>query len=429
MYPDFQYLIQGLFGIDAPEWLSIFKTFGFIVAMAFLACAYTLTKELKRKEEQGLLTPEIISEEIGKPASPNELLMAALLGLLLGYKLGGMFGNWKDVAPNPMGYMFSLKGNAIAGIIGALVLGYNKYYEKRKKELPDPKIKKTALFPHQRVGEFLMIAAVAGFIGAKVFNAFESWDDFVKDPAGSLFSSSGLTFYGGLITATAAFYFFSRKHNIRFIHLCDAVGPGLMLAYGIGRLGCQFAGDGDWGIFNSAYITQANGALKTATIADYQRTIQDASGYFHSFGGPDKAPHVSVIAPSALPRWLFAMNYPHNVNREGVAIAGCMGEYCTVLPVSVFPTPLYEAIVCIGLFFVLWALRKRIRQPFHLFGVYLILNGLERFFVEKIRVNYKYDWCFIHPTQAEIISSVLVLAGVSIMLFYKSKIEDEIVPG
>jgi phosphatidylglycerol:prolipoprotein diacylglycerol transferase len=51
------------------------------------------------------------------------------------------------------------------------------------------------------------------------------------------------------------------------------------------------------------------------------------------------------------------------------------------------------------------------------------VNGLERFFVEKIRVNYKYDWGFIHPTQAEIISSCLVFIGIGILLFYKKKKE------
>ena len=68
-------------------------------------------------------------------------------------------------------------------------------------------------------------------------------------------------------------------------------------------------------------------------------------------------------------------------------------------------------------------MRNIFKYPLHLFGFYLILNGLERFFVEKIRVNYKYDWGFLQPTQAEIISTLLVLTGLSILLFYKPKKE------
>jgi phosphatidylglycerol:prolipoprotein diacylglycerol transferase len=103
-------------------------------------------------------------------------------------------------------------------------------------------------------------------------------------------------------------------------------------------------------------------------------------------------------------------------------IPGCVGNYCAVLPVSVYPTALYEAIVCIFILFpFLWMMRKRFTQPLHIFGLYLIVNGLERFFVEKIRVNYKYDWGFIHPTQAEIISTCLVLIGIGILLLYKKK--------
>ncbi|MEZ5069128.1 MAG: hypothetical protein R2847_11895 [Bacteroidia bacterium] len=34
--------------------------------------------------------------------------------------------------------------------------------------------------------------------------------------------------------------------------ICDATAPGLMLSYGTGRLGCHLAGDGDWGIVNTA---------------------------------------------------------------------------------------------------------------------------------------------------------------------------------
>ena len=137
-----------------------------------------------------------------------------------------------------------------------------------------------------------------------------------------------------------------------------------MLAYGLGRLGCQFAGDGDWGIFNSAYITDANGSLKVATVPEFQHALHEDSLYFiHNFGSLEAVPYARAEAPGWLPTWLFAMNYPHNVNNEGVVIPGCKGNYCAVLPVAVFPTPLYEIATCIALFFLLWAVRKRFRYP------------------------------------------------------------------
>lgn len=195
-----------------------------------------------------------------------------------------------------------------------------------------------------------------------------------------------------------------------------------MLAYGIGRFGCHFSGDGDWGIFNSAYTTLSDGSLKASSIAEYYHAVNNSAAYFTSnYGSPDNVRHLYVPAPTLLPQWLFANNFKHNVIDEGIPLSGCTGTHCNVLPVAVFPTSFYEAIICILLFFLLWSIRKRFKYPLHLFGFYLILNGIERFFIEKIRVNYKYEWRFIHPTQAEIISAILVLAGIIIILFYKKK--------
>lgn len=423
MFPDFRYIAALFPGVEQPwEWLSIFKTFGLFVALGFLGAAWTMVIELKRKEKQGLLLPEFTTVETGKPASAMELFWSALIGFILGYKLGGVFNNWQEISPNPMGYLFSMKGSIPIGIIGALLMAYSRYSEKKKQALPQPKTKRIATYPHQRVSEIILLAFIGGIVGAKVFNAFETWEDFINDPAGNLLSSSGLTFYGGLITAATLIFFYSRKHNIGFDHLCDAIAPGLMLAYGIGRLGCHFSGDGDWGIYNSAYITDASGALKAATQAEFQAMLQSFPAYFtREFGSIAAVPHLYAPAPGWLPDWLFAMNYPNNVNNDGVLLTGCVGDYCAVLPAGVFPTPVYEVITCTLLFLVLWKLRKVIVRPFHLFGIYLIMNGAERFFVEKIRVNYKYDWGFLHPTQAEIISASLILAGILILVFYGKK--------
>jgi prolipoprotein diacylglyceryltransferase len=240
-----------------------------------------------------------------------------------------------------------------------------------------------------------------------------------------LLSFSGLTFYGGLICAAVAITYYARKHNIGFWHLGDAFAPTLMIAYALGRIGCQVAGDGDWGILNSAYVTEPAGKSILADTAKFQSVLKaNAIFYDQQFHGLNAVQHASVKAPSFLPDWMVAYSYPHNVINEGVKLANCNEDHCSMLPIPVFPTPFYETVTCALLFLLLWGLRKRIGTPGMIFGIYLVLNGLERFFVEKIRVNTKYSFLSflgIHPTQAEIISFLLVVAGIAVIVTRKRK--------
>jgi prolipoprotein diacylglyceryl transferase len=223
------------------------------------------------------------------------------------------------------------------------------------------------------MGTLIAWAAIAGIIGAKLFDNLENWDRFMVDPIQNLLSFSGLTFYGGLICGAIAVLYISGKNGIKAIHMSDISAPGLMLAYGVGRIGCQLSGDGDWGINNL-----------------------------------NPKPNWLSWAPD----WVWSFKYPHNVINEGVLIPGCEGKFCYELAFPVYPTPLYEAVACILLFFFLWSIRKKITTPGVLFSIYLILNGLERFFVEMIRVNSKYHVGSFSFTQAELISTLLVLGGI-----------------
>jgi prolipoprotein diacylglyceryltransferase len=135
----------------------------------------------------------------------------------------------------------------------------------------------------------------------------------------------------------------------------------------------------------------------------------------------EKVPHKAFKGPSFLPTWMFAYTYPQNVNKDGVVMAKCNEEHCRALPQPVFPTPFYETVVCTLLFLILWAIRKRITTPGVMFGIYLILNGIERFTVELIRVNNTFPMFGLHPTQAEIISAALVLAGIILIIIVKRK--------
>ncbi|MFI5185671.1 MAG: prolipoprotein diacylglyceryl transferase, partial [Chitinophagales bacterium] len=263
-------------------------------------------------------------------------------------------------------------------------------------------------------------------LGAKLFDIFENWSDFLKDPSSFIFSPAGLTFYGGLICAALAIWFYAKKHKIGFWNLNDAAAPALMLAYAIGRIGCQVSGDGDWGIYNSAYAVDANNKITAAAPGQFQKILEANSTFFlRNHKEFTDVPNKNFTKPgglSFLPNWMFAYDFPHNVNDEGVRIANCVSDkYCNHLPAPVFPTSLYETIVCLLLFSILWALRKKLKVPGTLFAVYLMLNGIERFFIEKIRVNNRMNLFGFHPTQAEVISTLLFFTGLILYIVLKRK--------
>lgn len=435
MYPNLYFVLNDWFGwkINA---FKIFYSFGIFVALGFIISAYFLTRELKRKEKQGLLLPREETITTGKPASFIELIINGLVGFIFGYKLIGAFIASREPGLDLQEYIFSSKGSWIGGIILAAILIYLKYREKSKQKLAQPEKRTIRIWPHDRVGDIVIFALIFGIIGAKIFDNLENWDRFISDPIGNLIAPSGLTFYGGLIFATIAILIYARKKGIGVLHLIDAAAPVLMIAYAIGRMGCQTAGDGDWGIFNSAYISDVPGHVVPAKPGEFQEKLKEYSTYFlngtvedapgvmtmvtdRHETSLDKVPHKSFRGPSFLPTWMFAYTYPHNVNEDGILLRDCEGKYCRALPLPVFPTPFYEIVTCLLLFLFLWLIRKKITTPGVLFCIYLILNGIERFLVEIIRVNTTYSIFGFHPTQAELISAALVITG--IIGFYISK--------
>ncbi|HEX2847677.1 MAG TPA: prolipoprotein diacylglyceryl transferase [Chitinophagaceae bacterium] len=379
MYPNLYFAFKDLFGV---EWtfLRFVNSFGFFVAISFILAAITLTAELKRKSREGLLQPKEMQVMVGQPATAAELILNFLLGFLLGYKILALFIMDDSATEDPQQFIFSGIGSWPAGIGLGLLFAGLKWYEKNKQKLPKPEKRTIRIWPQDRVGEMTILALVFGLIGAKMFDIFENWSDFLEHPSSYLFSPSGLTFYGGLICAAIAIWIYARKHNIGFWHLNDAAAPALMLAYGVGRIGCQVAGDGDWGIKN-----------------------------------------LNPKPFSWLPDWMWGYTYPHNVNEAGNPIPGCVGKYCNELAAPVYPTPFYEVIMGLLLFALLWSVRKKLKVPGTLFALYLMVNGIERFLIEKIRVNTHLNLFGFQPTQAEVISTLLFLTGLVLWIVLRRR--------
>ncbi|MGY8932372.1 MAG: prolipoprotein diacylglyceryl transferase [Flavobacteriales bacterium] len=378
MYPTISHLIEDLFGIYIP--LPI-QTFGFWVAIAFLAASYVIKIELQRKEKEGKISIIKIKKIVGLKLKSIDIGIALFSGFLIGFKLIEAILNYEDLVADPQSFILSIRGNLFGGILFAILSLYNKQKENKKQELEKPKEVDQEIHPYELVGNITIIAAVSGIIGAKIFHNLENIQDFLADPIGQIMAFSGLTFYGGLICGAISVVMYCRKYKLNVLHLIDSAAPALMLAYGVGRIGCQMSGDGDWGVVN----------------------LTPKPEWLNSF-----------------PDWIWSYDFPNNVINAGIYIDGCTGRFCSVLPQPVWPTALYEVIMCIILFSVLWLIRKRITIPGLLFCIYLIMNGIERFFIEKIRVNTEYD-ILGGITQAEIISFCLIITGLLFSLFLLRK--------
>jgi phosphatidylglycerol---prolipoprotein diacylglyceryl transferase len=426
MYPNLYYAFKDLFGIDWKP-LRFVNSFGFFVAIAFIIAAVILVAELRRKSKQGFLYPTEMEITVGRPATGAELLLNFLLGFLLGYKIIALLVMDSYNTDDPQAFIFSTNGNWPLGIGLGLFFAGLKWWDRNKQKLDKPEKRTVRIWPHDRVGEITIIALVFGLIGAKMFDIFENWSAFLKKPSDFLLSPSGLTFYGGLICAALAIWWYAKKHKIGFWHLNDAAAPALMIAYAIGRIGCQVAGDGDWGIYNTAYMVDSDNKIAVAVPGNFEAQKREHAKFFFDSPADTAAvvPHTSFKKPGALsflPNWMFAYNYPHNVNSTGVDIPGCTDDkYCRQLPVPVFPTPFYETIASLLLFLVLWAVRKKLKIPGTLFALYLMLNGVERFLVEKIRVNTTISLFGFHPTQAEVISTLLFLSGLLLWIMLRRR--------
>jgi prolipoprotein diacylglyceryltransferase len=394
MYPDLSYLLHDLFGTNLDNAFSIIKTFGFMLALAFLGSGWIVKKELKRYEEEGKLQP--LKKQISEIAGFNltEFIINTAITFIIGGKIPFIAQNFSEFKADPASVLFSKSGNWAIGIIAAMA--YAAYYYFSKKGKPTtPVVKDVIIHPYQKSADIVIVSAISGVLGARIFSIFENLDGFAKDPIGTLFSGSGLTVYGGVIVGFIVVYWYIKKFGIKPIHMMDISGMAILVGLTIGRLGCQLSGDGDWGIVASA----------------------QPEWWF-------------------LPDWSWAYDYPNNVGNDDMLLsdcnqsayndalrirgnsvedaceAGCGYRYCHKLAAAVFPTPIYEIVLYSLGFGILWLLRKRIQIAGILFFLYMIYNGIVRFYIEKIRVNDKYEMLGFNWSQAQYISIAFILIGI-----------------
>jgi phosphatidylglycerol:prolipoprotein diacylglycerol transferase len=186
--------------------------------------------------------------------------------------------------------------------------------------------------------EIIFAAGLGGFIGARIYYLVENWGE----PGMGLFSTSGIVWYGGVAGGVIAVILWAAWRRMPLGFVANVAAAPLAIGYAIGRIGCQLAGDGDYG------------------------------------------------SATDLP---WGMAYP-----EGT------------VPTTeiVHPTPVYETLASLVIFWILWRMRGRLTAPWSLFGLYLVLAGIERFLVEFVRAT---PVVMAGLTTAQLISVAIVVIG------------------
>jgi phosphatidylglycerol:prolipoprotein diacylglycerol transferase len=97
--------------------------------------------------------------------------------------------------------------------------------------------------------EMILVAAVGGLLGAKLWYSMQQGDWSFSQ----IFSGSGLVWYGGALGGAAAVALFAKWRGIMNFTMLDMAAPALAAGYAVGRIGCQLSGDGDYGKVTTAW--------------------------------------------------------------------------------------------------------------------------------------------------------------------------------
>ena len=222
--------------------------------------------------------------------------------------------------------------------------------------------------------DIIVWAAIGGIGGAKLYYLIENFDRVLMDPKGMIFSGAGLVFLGGLIGGTMGVSYVFRKNSMEWFQSADIVAPLLALGYSLGRIGCLLVGD--------------------------------------DYGLPTDLPW-GISFPNGLPPTtysVFQSYYPW------VDLSGFQPGI-----LKVHPTQIYESVIGFLIFLYLYKKRLTNKVAGSLFFKYLMFAGIERFFIEFIRMNPKY---LFNLSGAQLIS--LGMISISIWFFYFKKKESPV---
>ncbi|QRK11826.1 prolipoprotein diacylglyceryl transferase [Archangium violaceum] len=212
---------------------------------------------------------------------------------------------------------------------------------------------------------------VGGLVGSRVLFVLVNWQDYARDWTQVFSLGGGLVFYGGLIGAALAAWYFARKNGMDFLRLADVAIPTVSLGQCLGRLGCFSAGCcwGDVTAAGSRFMAHFPGSGLARDL--FGRLGGTSSLAFQS----QAQDHRYVVEATG--------EILHHAAPGAVRISEWVAQHGTTLPV--YPTQIYESVGQLVLFLALLYARRFRRFHGQIFALWLMCYAVLRTSVELFR--------------------------------------------
>jgi phosphatidylglycerol---prolipoprotein diacylglyceryl transferase len=239
---------------------------------------------------------------------------------------------------------------------------------------------------------FIVVPALAGIAGAKLYHVLETPRELFAHPFDELLSRYGLAWFGGLIGGFAAWVLLARAKRISLLESLDAGSAAAALGYGVGRLGCLLSGDGDYGVPTSLPwgMSFPNGLVPTTERVH-------------------PTPIYELIVACVMAWLLWRLGTKQVADRDVMSPAGRGSDSSGANAYGRKTDPRRQrsdgSASSTGS-------RARWRRPGSVFAAYLLLTGSARFMVEFIRINPR---SFFGLTNAQVASVASVIAGATLL--------------
>ena len=216
-----------------------------------------------------------------------------------------------------------------------------------------------------KIMDLCIYLILVSIIGARIYYVIFSFNDY-KDNLIDIFKiwEGGLAIHGGIIAGIIFTYFYTKKHKLNILKITDIIAPALILGQAIGRWGNFFNGE--------------------------------------AFG---PATTISFLKQLHLPNFIIDGMYLYSNTDHIYAYRQ--------------PTFLYESLWCLIGFILLILIRRHKKIKVGMItGLYFIIYGIERLFVESLRQD---SLMFLNTIKiAQLISIIMILLG-TILLIYSIK--------